>query len=86
MDMGCRYTGIDLDQWDRGELFRTYINEMPIVMSLTVDLDVTGLVEFVRDHGLKFYPTMLWGSSSAGTMSHPPTPIFTERTSASPSW
>ena len=36
-----KYTKINLDQWDRGELFQFYMEHMRIVMSLTVDVDVT---------------------------------------------
>ena len=34
------YKIVDLDQWERGELFQFYIDKMRIVMSLTVDVDV----------------------------------------------
>lgn len=33
---------------------------MRIVMSLTVDVDVTKLIKFTKNNGLKFYPTMIW--------------------------
>lgn len=51
---------INLNTWPRSELFRFYIDEMRIVMSLTVDIDITPLRCFVKAHGLKFYPTMIW--------------------------
>ncbi len=34
-------------------------------MSMTVDIDVTALIEFVHAHGLKFYPAMMWVVSKA---------------------
>ena len=43
-----KYTKINLDQWDRGELFQFYMEHMRIVMSLTVDVDVTRLIRFTR--------------------------------------
>ncbi len=58
--MECQYTTIDLDQWSRGNLFKSYIDNMRIVMSLTVDMDVTRLVSFTKRHDLKFYPAMIW--------------------------
>lgn len=58
------YTSINLDAWERGELFKYYIETNPMVMSLTVDVDVTELDEYRRKNGLKFYPLMLWVVSS----------------------
>ncbi len=54
------YTVIDLNKWERGELFQLYISSMRIVMSLTADIDVTPLLAFSKKNGLKFYPVMLW--------------------------
>ncbi len=54
------YTVIDLSKWDRGKLFRFYIEKMRIVMSLTVDIDVTNLRIYSEKTGVGFYPLMLW--------------------------
>lgn len=37
------YTMINLNEWSRGKLFQFYIDKMRIVMSMTVDVDVTNL-------------------------------------------
>lgn len=58
--MEYKYTKIDLNKWNRGKLFKSYIDNMRIVMSLTVDIDVTRLIEFTKSNGLKFYPSMVW--------------------------
>lgn len=58
--MEYKYTKIDLEKWNRGKLFQSYIDNMRIVMSLTVDIDVTNLIEFSKSHDLKFYPAMIW--------------------------
>lgn len=55
MNLENNFETIDLNTWPRGALFRFYINEMRIVMSLTVDIDVTPLRRFVKDNELKFY-------------------------------
>lgn len=55
-----RYTTIDLKTWDRGKLFQFYIDKMRIVMSLTVDIDVTNLKIFAKKKDVDFYPLMLW--------------------------
>lgn len=54
------YTKIDLEKWNRGSLFRFYIEKMRIVMSLTVDIDVAPLCAYAKRKGLKFYPAMIW--------------------------
>lgn len=54
------YTKVDMNNWNRGEIFKYYIENTRIVMSLTVDLNVTALTSYLRARGLKFYPCMLW--------------------------
>ncbi len=54
------YTTIDLKAWSRGDLFQFYIDKMRIVMSLTVDIDITSLKAYSRKMNMKFYPLMLW--------------------------
>ncbi|MBS6504110.1 MAG: chloramphenicol acetyltransferase [Clostridium sp.] len=58
--MEYKYTKIDLNEWKRGKLFQNYIDNMRIVMSLTVDIDVTKLIKFTKNNDLKFYPVMMW--------------------------
>lgn len=57
------YKIIDLNTWNRGTLFKFYIDKMRMVMSLTVDIDVKPLAEFITKSGLKFYPAMIWAVS-----------------------
>lgn len=54
------YSTIDLNTWERGSLFKFYIDNMRIVMSLTVDIDVAPLLAYTRKNNLKFYPAMIW--------------------------
>lgn len=54
------YTAINLNEWSRGELFQFYIDKMRIVMSLTVDMDVTNLKAYSKKRNMGFYPLMLW--------------------------
>lgn len=58
--MEYTYTKVDLEKWSRGKLFKSYIDNMRIVMSLTVDIDVARLLEYSKSKGLKFYPSMIW--------------------------
>lgn len=54
------YTQVNLNEWSRGNLFKSYMDNMRIVMSLTVDIDVTNLITFIKNNNLKFYPSMIW--------------------------
>lgn len=54
------YTVIDLNEWSRGSLFRFYIEKMRMVMSLTVDVDVTNLKAYSDKSKIDFYSLMLW--------------------------
>lgn len=60
-----KYEKINIGTWQRGGLFRFYIEELRNVMSMTVDMDVSPLVAFVRRNQLKFYPVMMWAVSKA---------------------
>ncbi len=54
------YKIIDVERWERRDLFRIYTGKLKIVMNATVKLDVTPLVHFRKKHGLRFYPLMMW--------------------------
>lgn len=54
------YSAVDLNTWERGGLFKFYIDKMRIVMSLTVDIDVAPLLAYARKNNLRFYPAMIW--------------------------
>lgn len=54
------FTEIDMSVWNRTELFRYDIDRLRIVMSLTVDIDMTPLLELIDRKNLKFSPTMMW--------------------------
>lgn len=54
------YTEIDVDSWERKDLFNLYTTDLKIVMNMTVDVDITSLLAEVKNNGLRFYPTMIW--------------------------
>ena len=56
--MKQNYTKINLDEWNRGKLFKSYIDNMRIVMQLDLlTLDVTNLIKFTKNNGVNsFYP------------------------------
>lgn len=57
------YTVVDLKEWSRGKLFQFYIDKMRLVLSLTVDIDVTSLKAYSKKTGVNFYPLMMWAVS-----------------------
>jgi chloramphenicol O-acetyltransferase type A len=58
------YKKIDIENWDRRELFKLYTTDLKIVMNMTVDMDVTPLVKYVKRRGMRFYLTMMWAVSN----------------------
>ena len=54
------YTKIDIENWDRRDLFKLYTTDLKIVMNMTVDIDITSLIREIKARGLRFYPTMIW--------------------------
>ncbi|MBE5743665.1 MAG: chloramphenicol acetyltransferase [Clostridiales bacterium] len=57
------YKIIDLENWERKDLYKLYTSDLKIVMNLTVEIDVTNLVNFTKKFGYKFYPCMIWAVS-----------------------
>lgn len=56
---------LNMDTWERADIFRHFIDDMRCVMSMTADIDVTNLVKTVHERSLHFYPTMIWAVSAA---------------------
>lgn len=54
------FTPIDLAKWPRRETFYYFSEMAPTGYSVTVNVDVTGLREKLREKGLKFFPVYLW--------------------------
>ena len=55
-----KFTPIDLQSWPRGQMFYYFSQMAPTSYSLTVDMDVTALLEALRAKGEKFFPAYLW--------------------------
>ena len=54
------YKKIDMNTWDRRDLYRFYMEKLKITMNMTVTMDVTHALAFSRTHGLKFHAVMMW--------------------------
>lgn len=54
------FTEISFNEWPRGQMFYYFSKMAPTSYSLTVDIDVTDLMVYLKDKGKKFFPTYLW--------------------------
>ena len=51
---GDNYTIIDTEKWDRKEYFDEFRNKLCPLNTVTLELDITGFVRFVRENHLSF--------------------------------
>lgn len=54
------FTPIDLQSWPRGQMFYYFSKIAPTSYSITVDMDVSALLEKLKEAQKKFFPTYLW--------------------------
>lgn len=54
---------ISLENWPRAETYRHFMEEVPCTYSMCVNLDISRFLPVVREKGLKFFPTFLYGLS-----------------------
>ncbi len=60
-----KFQKLNLEVWERGPVFRHFIDDIRCVMSLTADVDITDFLRAIHQKGYKFYPAMMWVISSA---------------------
>ncbi|MCP1997350.1 CatA-like O-acetyltransferase [Flavobacterium sp. HSC-61S13] len=58
--MNVGYTKINIDSWKRKEHFTAYRDSVKCGFSLTVKLDISEVIAFVKERGYKFYPVMIY--------------------------
>lgn len=56
---------IDIETWERRDIFRLFSQLDYPFYAVTVPLDVTGVKDYAKSHGLSFYYTMIWLSMRA---------------------
>ena len=54
------FTPIDLQTWNRGQMFYYFSRMAPTGYSLTVDVDVTEMLRFLKAENIRFFPMYLW--------------------------
>lgn len=50
---------IDLSQWKRKEYFHYYLTEVPCSYSMTVNIDITHLLQTIKKNNIKLYPCII---------------------------
>lgn len=50
-----KYKKINLDKWDRAELFNEFINMTTFIYDMTVRMDVTRLINYSKENGQSFF-------------------------------
>lgn len=59
------FKNIDIEKWPRKPFFDQYLHQMQCTYSITVNLDITKLMEFRRTNQYKLYPVLLYVLSQA---------------------
>lgn len=54
------FTPIDIQSWNRGQMFYYFAKMAPTGWSVSVNADVTELRKILKESGLKFFPAYLW--------------------------
>lgn len=63
--MNPSYQNINIEQWKRKEHFTAYRGAVKCGFSLTVKLNISHIIPFVKEQGYKFYPVMIYLLSKA---------------------
>ena len=59
------FTKIDMKTWPRKDCFTHFMNIAKSTYSMTVDMDVTNVVKYVKKNEMRFYPVFTWIVSNA---------------------
>jgi chloramphenicol O-acetyltransferase type A len=54
------FTPIDFTTWPRGQYFNVHFNVVPNTYSMTVNIDISTLIQEVKGNDLKFYPVIIY--------------------------
>lgn len=57
------FTKINRETWGRADTYRTFFKDNPCTYSMTINLNITKLMECRREKELALFPTMLYGIS-----------------------
>lgn len=60
MVINMNFNKIDFDNWNRGEHFKHFINDVRCVVCVTGEIDVTRLVHSIKKNEYRFYPVFIY--------------------------
>ena len=55
-----KFKVIDISKWSRREYFEHYFNDVTCTYSMTLNLDLTALLQEIKKQEIKLYPTMIY--------------------------
>ncbi|SHJ13662.1 chloramphenicol O-acetyltransferase type A [Clostridium cavendishii DSM 21758] len=56
---------IDMNTWERKDCFNHFFNNAKCTYSITANVDITNLYNYIKTNKLRFYPTFTWIVSRA---------------------
>lgn len=56
---------INMDTWNRKDCFNHFFNNAKCTYSITVNIDITNLYNYIKTNKLRLYPTFTWVVSKA---------------------
>lgn len=59
------FKGINLEEWERKECFEHFMTIAKSSYNLTVNVDISKLIEFIKEKNYRLYPTFTWIVSRA---------------------
>ncbi len=57
------FNKVDIDTWNRKEIYSKYLNDIPCSYSMTVNIDITKLLTQAKKQNIKFFPSILFAIS-----------------------
>lgn len=56
---------INMEHWDRAECYQHFTTVAKSTYSITVDLDITEFLRYVREKNMRIFPAFTWIISTA---------------------
>lgn len=51
---------VDMEKWERAECFQHFSTIAQSTYSITVEIDITELFRYIKEHNLRLFPTFTW--------------------------
>ena len=64
LSVNDNFSLIDVEKWNRREIFFYFSRIAPTTYSVTSNLDITNMIKALKEHNLKFFPSFFWLSTT----------------------